>query len=141
MFAWGAVLVWGEIGGTVWEKIPQQGSHSLPPGSRSMGKSSCTSPSIRTTFPTVPSQLQPLLIVEKVPEPLSFAHCVLSKPTQGLEKETKKEMQRMQRDNRNPPPLSSNSKAISPKWKEAELDLGAPKLTMKDSTTDKIGLS
>ncbi|KAF8508314.1 hypothetical protein BU17DRAFT_70866 [Hysterangium stoloniferum] len=47
-------------------------------------------------------KLQPLLIVDKVPEALSFAHCVLSKPTQGLEKETKKEMQQMQQDKRLP---------------------------------------
>ncbi|KAF8511421.1 hypothetical protein BU17DRAFT_69668 [Hysterangium stoloniferum] len=96
-----------------------------------MGKSSCASPSMRK-FPIVPSQLQPLLIVDKVPEALSFSHCVLSKPTKGLEKETKKEMQQMQQDERASSTgsctLSSNAKAISPKWKEAELDLGAPKL-------------
>ncbi|KAF8508309.1 hypothetical protein BU17DRAFT_70860 [Hysterangium stoloniferum] len=58
------------------------------------------------------------------PEALSFAHC--------LEKETEKEMKQMKQDKRASSTgsctLSSNAKAISPKWKEAELDLGAPKL-------------
>ncbi|KAF8503987.1 hypothetical protein BU17DRAFT_71699 [Hysterangium stoloniferum] len=53
---------------------------------------------LRVTF----DKLQPLLIFDKVPEALSFAHCVLSKPTQGLEKETKKEMQQMKQDKRLP---------------------------------------
>ncbi|KAF8526682.1 hypothetical protein BU17DRAFT_62162 [Hysterangium stoloniferum] len=145
MFAWGAVLVRGEIGGT-------------------NSTARVTQPATRVTqhgqvFLCVAfDKLQPLLIVDKVPAALSFAHCVLSKPTQGLEMETKKEMQQMKQDKReasqlpqlsmdvdnqklsrssrplqgiislvNRSTLSSNAKAISPKWKEADLDLGAPK--------------
>ncbi|KAF8525494.1 hypothetical protein BU17DRAFT_62645 [Hysterangium stoloniferum] len=85
-----------------------------------MGKYSSASPSIRK-FPTVPSQLQPLLIVDKVPEARSFTHCVLSRPTQGRENVTKKEMQQMQQDKRDPAPCPKTPKQSVPAIFEALL--------------------
>ncbi|KAF8511410.1 hypothetical protein BU17DRAFT_69660 [Hysterangium stoloniferum] len=111
MFAWGAVLVWGEIGGTnsaardtqPATRVTQHGQVFLHITFDKSKPCQTLHHDGRTTkFPTVPSQLQPLLIVDNVPEARSFAHCVLSKPTQGLEKETQKEMQQMQQDKRLP---------------------------------------
>ncbi|KAF8513493.1 hypothetical protein BU17DRAFT_68774 [Hysterangium stoloniferum] len=88
-----------------WQQVGKPVPHVQLPtttfGKDTWWTSSCSDGTIASRkFPTVPSQLQPLLIVDKVPEALSFTHCVLSKPTQGLEKETKKEMQQMQQDKR-----------------------------------------
>ncbi|KAF8508306.1 hypothetical protein BU17DRAFT_70857 [Hysterangium stoloniferum] len=138
MFAWGDVLVWGEIGGTnstarghtachqghaVWASVLARRLQVRPcPNSKPCQTLHYDG---RTTkFPTVPSQLQPLLIVDKVPEALSFAHCVLSKPMQGLEKETKKEMQQMQQDKRvwAPAPCPQTLKQSVPARFEAVVD-------------------
>ncbi|KAF8515987.1 hypothetical protein BU17DRAFT_67646 [Hysterangium stoloniferum] len=87
MFAWGAVLVWGEIGGTnSTERVTQPATTVTQHG--------------QIFFCVALDKLQHLLIVVKVPEARSFTHCVLSRPTQGREKVTKKEMQQMQQDKR-----------------------------------------
>ncbi|KAF8500094.1 hypothetical protein BU17DRAFT_72130 [Hysterangium stoloniferum] len=83
MFPWGAVLVWGEIGGTVCK-----GHTAYHQGHAAWANILPRRLSIRK-FPTVPSQN-------------SFTHCVLSRPMQGREKVTKKEMQQMQQDKRLP---------------------------------------
>ncbi|KAF8525460.1 hypothetical protein BU17DRAFT_62615 [Hysterangium stoloniferum] len=111
MFSWGAVLVWGEIGGmNSTERVTQPATRVTQHGQiffcvafdKSKPSQTLHHDGLTRKFPTVPSQLQHLLIVVKVPEVRSFTHCVLSRPTQGREKVTKKEMQQMQQDKRLP---------------------------------------
>ncbi|KAF8495645.1 hypothetical protein BU17DRAFT_72503 [Hysterangium stoloniferum] len=81
MFAWGAVLVWGEIGGTVCK-----GHTACHQGHAAWANILARRISIRK-FPTVPSQnlIYPLCLVETM---------------QGREKVAEKEMQQMQQDKR-----------------------------------------
>ncbi|KAF8514568.1 hypothetical protein BU17DRAFT_68339 [Hysterangium stoloniferum] len=108
MFAWGAVLVWGEIGGTnSTERVTQPATRVTQHG--------------KIFFCVAFDKLQHLLIVDKVPEARSFTHCVLSRPTQGREKVTKKEMQQIQQDKRDPAPCPKTPKQSVPAIFEALL--------------------
>ncbi|KAF8508308.1 hypothetical protein BU17DRAFT_70859 [Hysterangium stoloniferum] len=102
MFAWGAVLVWGEIGGTVCK-----GHTACHQGHAAWANILARRISVRK-FPTVPSQnlIYPLCLVETM---------------QGREKVAEKEMQQMQQDKRCPAPCPQTPKPSVPARFEALL--------------------